>query len=161
MTTTVIYPGTFDPITNGHADLVQRAARVFDEVIVAVAANVPKVPCFTLQERVALAETVLAGLANVTVKGFDDLLVHFAEREGANVLLRGLRAVADFEHEFQLASMNRHLAPKVETVFLTPDEKYSFISSSLVREVASLGGDVNAFVHPSVQAALRARLGRD
>ena len=160
MVTTVIYPGTFDPITNGHADIVGRAARLFDHVIVAIAVNAPKAPCFTLEERVALAQTVLKDLANVSVRGFDDLLVHFAQRQGANVLLRGLRAVADFEHEFQLASMNRRLAPQIETVFLTPDEKYSYLSSSLVREIASLGGDVSPFVHYTVQAALRRRLGQ-
>ncbi len=160
MTTTVIYPGTFDPITNGHADLVQRAARTFDRVILAVAMNAPKTPCFSLEERVVMAKTVLDGHTNVSVLGFDDLLVNFARRQGANVLLRGLRAVSDFEREFQLASMNRRLAPDVETVFLTPDEGYSYISSSLVREIAALGGDVSAFVHPLVESALRERLAR-
>ena len=156
---TVIYPGTFDPITNGHIDLVNRAARLFDHVILAIAANLPKTPCFNLEERIGLAETVFNDLPNVSVLGFSDLLVDFAKREGANVLLRGLRAVSDFEHEFQLASMNRRLAPDIETVFLTPDEGYNYISSSLIREIAKLGGDVSPFVHPAVLAALIDRLG--
>ena len=156
---TVIYPGTFDPITNGHIDLVNRAARLFDHVILAIAANLPKNPCFNLEERIGLAETVFNDLPNVSVLGFSDLLVDFAKREGANVLLRGLRAVSDFEHEFQLASMNRRLAPDIETVFLTPDEGYNYISSSLIREIAKLGGDVSPFVHPAVLAALIGRLG--
>ena len=159
MTNTVIYPGTFDPITNGHIDLVDRAARLFDKVILAIAANLPKTPCFNLEERIELARTVFKELPNVTVLGFDDLLVEFAKREGANVFLRGLRAVSDFEHEFQLASMNRRLAPDIETVFLTPDEGYNYISSSLIREIAKLGGDVSPFVHPVVLAALKERLG--
>ena len=159
MTNTVIYPGTFDPITNGHIDLVDRAARLFDKVILAIAANLPKTPCFNLGERIELARTVFKELPNVTVLGFDDLLVEFAKREGANVFLRGLRAVSDFEHEFQLASMNRRLAPDIETVFLTPDEGYNYISSSLIREIAKLGGDVSPFVHPVVLAALKERLG--
>lgn len=159
MTNTVIYPGTFDPITNGHIDIVNRAARLFDKVILAIAANLPKTPCFTLEERIGLAETVFDDLPNVSVLGFSDLLVEFAKRQGANVLLRGLRAVSDFEHEFQLASMNRRLAPDIETVFLTPDEGYNYISSSLIREIAKLGGDVSPFVHPLVLAALKERLG--
>ena len=158
MSTHVIYPGTFDPMTNGHVDLVHRAARVFDHVTVAIAANLPKGPWFALEERIELAQTVLQEFENVSVQGFDDLLVNFAKRINANVLLRGLRAVSDFEHEFQLASMNRRLAPEIETVFLTPDEGYSFISSSLVREIAKLGGDVSQFVHPVVEAALRKRM---
>ncbi len=158
MTTSVIYPGTFDPITNGHEDLVHRATKIFDHVIVAVAANVPKTPCFSPQERISMAKTVLGSFPNVSVLGFDDLLVNFAKRQGAGLLLRGLRAVSDFEHEFQLASMNRKLAPEVETVFLTPEEGYSYISSSLVREIASLGGNVSPFVHPTVRAALTERL---
>jgi len=149
-----IYPGTFDPVTNGHTDLVQRAARRFDEIIVAVAATTGKAPYFSLAERIALAETALAGVTNVTVRGFDGLLARFAEEQGAAVILRGLRAVTDFEYEFQLASMNRKLAPGVETMFLTPDEGYTFISSTLVREIAFLGGDVSKFVHPEVAAAL-------
>ena len=161
MTTTVIYPGTFDPITNGHTDLVHRAARTFDVVIVAIAINVPKTPCFTMEERVSMAETALEGLPNVSVQGFDDLVVSFAKRQGANVLLRGLRAVSDFEHEFQLASMNRRLDPDIETVFLTPDEGYSYISSSLVREIAGLGGDVSPFVHAVVESAFKHKFRKD
>ena len=159
MTNTVIYPGTFDPITNGHIDLVHRAARLFDKVILAIAANIPKTPCFTLEARLAQAETVFKDLPTVSELGFSDLLVDFAKREGANVLLRGLRAVSDFEHEFQLASMNRRLAPEIETVFLTPDAGYHYISSSLIREIAKLGGDVSPFVHPVVLSALKERLG--
>ena len=159
MDTTAIYPGTFDPVTNGHADLVQRALRRFDRVIIAVAASTGKSTCFTLEERVSLARTALAPLDRLEVVGFDGLLVKFAQDQGAGVILRGLRAVSDFEYEFQLASMNRKLAPDVETMFLTPDEGYSFISSSLVREIAALGGDVRAFVHPAVQAALKERFG--
>ncbi len=158
MDTIAIYPGTFDPITNGHTDLVGRALRHFDRVIIAVAASTGKSTCFTLDERVSLARTALAHLDNVEVLGFDGLLVKFAQDQGAGVILRGLRAVSDFEYEFQLASMNRKIAPDVETLFLTPDEGYSFISSSLVREIAALGGDVRSFVHPEVQKALKERL---
>ena len=159
MNTTAIYPGTFDPITNGHADLVQRALRQFDRVIIAVAGSTGKSTCFTLDERVLLARTALEQVDHVEVVGFDGLLVKFAQEQGATVILRGLRAVSDFEYEFQLASMNRKLAPNVETMFMTPDEGYSFISSSLVREIAALGGDVAPFVHPAVQTALKERLG--
>jgi len=155
---TVVYPGTFDPITNGHIDLVDRAARLFDKVIVAVAANPTKKPTFNLEERVSLAREVLSHLPNVEVTGFDTLLVEFVEQVGAEVILRGLRAVSDFEYEFQLAGMNRRLAPKVETMFLTPAEQYAFISSTLVREVAMLGGDVSPFVHEVVIAALRDKI---
>ncbi len=155
---TVVYPGTFDPITNGHIDLVDRATRLFDKVIVAVAANPTKKPTFNLQERVSLARQVLSELPNVEVTGFDTLLVEFVEQVGAQVILRGLRAVSDFEYEFQLAGMNRRLAPKVETMFLTPAEQYAFISSTLVREVAMLGGDVSPFVHEVVIAALRDKI---
>jgi len=158
MPITALYPGTFDPITHGHTDLVQRAARLFDTVVVAVAAVSGKQPVFSLEERVALAKEALAGVSNVEVCGFDSLLVEFMRERGASVILRGLRAVSDFEYEFQLASMNRHLDPDVETVFLTPAEQYSFISSSLVREIASLGGDISAFVHPAVAAALNKRM---
>jgi len=158
MDTIAIYPGTFDPITNGHADLVGRALRHFDRVIIAIAGSTGKSTCFTLDERVSLARTALADLDNIDVLGFDGLLVKFAQEQGAGVILRGLRAVSDFEYEFQLASMNRKLAPDVETMFLTPDEGYSFISSSLVREIAALGGDVRSFVHPEVQKALKERL---
>lgn len=156
---TAIYPGTFDPITHGHSDLVQRAARMFDHVIVAVAANPGKTPAFTLDERVGLARTVLGGYDNVEVCGFDTLLVQFTQSRGAQVILRGLRAVSDFEYEFQLAGMNRKLAPAIETLFLMPAEQYSYISASLVREIAALGGDIADFVHPEVRAALAKRLG--
>lgn len=153
------YPGTFDPITNGHSDIVERAARLFDRVIVAVAANADKTPVFPLDERVALAKTALADIDAVEVCSFDCLLVDFMQQHSAQVILRGLRAVSDFEYEFQLASMNRQLAPGIETMFLTPAEQYAFVSSSLVREIASHGGDVSAFVHTEVMAALRERLG--
>ncbi|HET6587847.1 MAG TPA: pantetheine-phosphate adenylyltransferase [Oleiagrimonas sp.] len=152
-----VYPGTFDPITNGHADLVARAAPLFDKVVVAVAKNTGKGPSFSLDERISLARLTLADLPNVVVQGFDTLLAHFVREIGADVILRGLRAVSDFEYEFQLASMNRHLIPEAETLFLTPAEQYSFISSSLVREIASLGGDVSGFVHPAVQQAMQQR----
>lgn len=155
---TAIYPGTFDPITNGHVDLVQRAALRFDQIIVAVAGSGSKAPCFTLEKRISLAKIALYNVKNVSVVGFNGLLADFAVKQGAGVILRGLRAVSDFEYEFQLASMNRKLAPTVETMFLTPDEGYSFISSSLVREIAGLGGDVSAFVHPAVKQALSERL---
>ncbi|MEH6499989.1 MAG: pantetheine-phosphate adenylyltransferase [Pseudoalteromonas distincta] len=154
---TVLYPGTFDPITKGHTDLVERAARLFDKVIVAVAASTKKNPAFTLDERVNMAREVLSHIPNVEVVGFSELLAHFVKKMDANVLLRGLRAVSDFEYEFQLANMNRVLAPDVESLFLTPSEKYSYISSSLVREIAALNGDVTKFVHPSVNAALLKR----
>ncbi len=152
-----VYPGTFDPITNGHADLVARAAPLFERVVVAIAENPGKQPGFSLDDRIALARLALAGLRNVEVRGFDSLLADFMREIGAGVILRGLRAVSDFEYEFQLASMNRYLIPEAETLFLTPAEQYSFISSSLVREIARLGGDVSSFVHPAVQQALRQR----
>ena len=156
--TIAIYPGTFDPITNGHSDLIQRASRIFDKVIVAIAANPKKAPLFTLEERIELAEVALANLNNVEVLGFDSLTADFAREHGARVILRGLRAVSDFEYEFQLAGMNRRLAPDVETMFLTPAETYTFLSSSLVKEVAGLGGDVSEFVDTKVMAALHNRL---
>jgi len=156
--TTAIYPGTFDPITNGHSDLIQRAARIFDKVIIAIAANPKKAPLFTLDERVEMAEGALAGLQNIEVCGFNSLLANFAAERGAKVILRGLRAVSDFEYEFQLAGMNRRLAPNVETMFPTPAETYTFLSSSLVKEVAELGGDVSEFVDVKVGAALANRL---
>ena len=156
--TIAIYPGTFDPITNGHTDLVHRARRIFDRVIVAVAANPGKGPVFTLEERVGLAREALADLENVEVCAFDTLLVDFVRIRKARVILRGLRAVSDFEHEIQLASINRRLAPEVETLFLTPAEQYTYISSGLVREIASLGGDVSGFVHPKVEYALRNKM---
>ena len=154
---TVVYPGTFDPVTHGHTDLVTRAARVFDRVIVAIAESPHKQPAFSLDERIRLARSALSGVDNVEVVGFDKLLAEFMRDLDARVILRGLRAVSDFEYEFQLASMNRHLMADVETLFLTPDEKYSFISSSLVKEIARLGGDVSEFVGAEVQAALRER----
>jgi len=152
-----VYPGTFDPITNGHTDLVSRAARVFSKVVIAIAESPHKQPLFSLQERIALVEHEMATLNNVEVMGFSNLLVEFVQQIGASVIIRGLRAVSDFEYEFQLASMNRHIAPNVETMFLTPDEDYSFISSSLVKEVARLNGDVSEFVCKEVQQAMRAR----
>jgi pantetheine-phosphate adenylyltransferase len=156
--TTALYPGTFDPITNGHSDLVARAELLFDRVVVAVAANPGKQPAFSLDERVAMARQVLSGHDRVEVIEFDSLLVNYASECGASVILRGLRAVSDFEYEFQLAGMNRRLAPDIETVFLTPSEQFAYISSSLVREVASLGGDVSDFVHPVVVSALAGRV---
>lgn len=155
----VIYPGTFDPITNGHSDLVERAARLFDRVILAIAASPKKAPAFDLEQRQELAARVLGHLENVEICGFDSLLIDFAHQQGAGVILRGLRAVADFEYEFQLANMNRAMSPDIETVFLTPAEQFSYISSTLVREIASLGGDVSRFVHPEVRDALLARFG--
>ncbi|MBK9493388.1 MAG: Phosphopantetheine adenylyltransferase [Alphaproteobacteria bacterium ADurb.BinA280] len=152
-----VYPGTFDPITNGHIDLVARAAPLFERIVVGVAESPNKGPGFELADRIALAQTCLADIPNVEVLGFDTLLADFVRRVGGGVLLRGLRAVSDFEYEFQMASMNRHLIPEVETLFLTPAEQYSFISSSLVREIARLGGDVSGFVHPLVDAALKKR----
>lgn len=157
---TVLYPGTFDPITNGHIDLVERACRLFDNVIVAVAASTRKNPLFSLEQRVQLAQQTLSHLPNVKVVGFDILLVEFVKQQKAQAVLRGLRAVSDFEYEFQLANMNRALAPDMESIFLTPAEHLSFISSSIVREIAMLGGDVSKFVAPAVEAALRERFAR-
>lgn len=154
MSVIAVYPGTFDPITNGHSDLVERACRLFDRVIVAIAANPGKTPLFDLQHRVAMAESVLQGLDNVEVCGFSELLVDFVRHKQGNAILRGLRVVSDFEYEMQLASMNRHLAEDIETLFLTPSENCSFISSSLVKEIALLGGNVSEFVHPSVVSEL-------
>ena len=152
-----VYPGTFDPITHGHADLVRRALHVFDQVVVGVAASPQKAPVFDLQERVELANKVFMDLANVEVCGFDGLLVEFARDQNAVAVLRGLRAISDFEFEFQLATINRHLDPTLESIFLTPAEQFSFISSSVVREVASLGGDISKYVHPEVEHALKAK----
>ncbi len=160
MTVTAIYPGTFDPITNGHIDLVMRASKLFERVIVAVAINPSKEPAFDLNTRVTLARKTLAGLENVAVCGFDGLLIDVAKEQGAEVIIRGLRAVSDFEHEFQLAGMNRRMAPDIETMFLTPAEQFSYISSSLVREIASLGGDVSDFVAPEVAKALAETYGK-
>lgn len=158
MKRTVIYPGTFDPITNGHKDLVERASRVFEHVVVAVAQHsTGKAPTFDLDERVSFAKQTLGHIKHVEVCGFTGLLAEFARQRGAVALLRGLRAVSDFEYEFQLANMNRHLVPEVESIFLTPAEQYAFISSTLVREVARLKGDVSAFVSPEVASALSTR----
>lgn len=154
---TVVYPGTFDPLTNGHIDLVERACRLFDKVIIAIAASTKKNPLFTLEERVDLAHRVLGHLPNIEICGFDILLAEFVKQKKAQGVLRGLRAVSDFEYEFQLANMNRALLPEMESLFLTPSEHLSYISSSLVREIASLGGDVSKFVHPLVQDALDKR----
>jgi pantetheine-phosphate adenylyltransferase len=154
-----VYPGTFDPITNGHTDLVRRACGIFDKIIVGVAATGgSKQAYFSLEERVALAELALAKFPNVSVQGFNGLLVDFARQQNAKVIFRGLRAVSDFEFEFQLASMNRQLDDELESVFLTPAEHYAFISSSLVREIAKLGGDVSKFVSPEVVKALNAKV---
>ncbi|MDX1351919.1 MAG: pantetheine-phosphate adenylyltransferase [Thiomicrorhabdus sp.] len=159
MSITAVYPGTFDPITAGHFDLIERAARFYDRLVIAVADNRNKNSLFTLEERVALATKVTETLPNVEVVGFSGLLVDFVKEIDGNVLLRGLRAVSDFEYEFQLASMNRKLAPEVETMFMTPAEQYAFISSSLVREISALGGDVSEFVHPVVGQALKEKQG--
>jgi len=154
MNITAIYPGTFDPITKGHVDLVERAVKMFGRVVVAVAENRNKAPLFSLDERVDMARESLRGMGTVEVLGFDTLLVEFARATGSHVILRGLRAVSDFEFEFQLAGMNRHLGPEIETVFMTPSERYAFISSSLIREISKLGGDVSEFVPKAVQTAL-------
>lgn len=156
---TAVYPGTFDPITNGHADLIRRGAQIFDQLIVGIADSSRKGPLFTLEERIELAEKITADYDNVTIVGFDVLLADFAHQQDAGVLLRGLRAVSDFEYEFQLASMNRHLMPDVETMFLTPSEHLSFVSSSLVKEIAMLGGDVSKFAHPVVIEAMKGKFG--
>jgi pantetheine-phosphate adenylyltransferase len=158
-THTVIYPGTFDPITNGHVDLTERAARMFDRVVVAIAYSEKKTPLFSLEERVELCEQSLGHLDNVEVTGFSNLLIDFARSQGSSCVLRGLRAVADFEYEFQLANMNRAMYPEFESVFLTPSEHLSYISSSLVREIAALDGDITPFVPASVAAALSAKFG--
>ena len=151
----IMYPGTFDPITNGHCDLVTRAARLFDEVVVAVAASPSKSPMFDLETRIRLATEVLADVPKARVEGYEGLTVEYARANGLHAILRGLRAVSDFEHEFQLASMNRRLDSSIETVYLTPSESYAHVSSSLVREIAGMGGDVSNFVHPAVVTALR------
>ncbi|MDQ8038853.1 MAG: pantetheine-phosphate adenylyltransferase [Rickettsiella sp.] len=158
MKATVIYPGTFDPITNGHLDLAQRAARLFDQVIVAVAKNTSKTPLFDLNKRIELAKCALESLDNVIVTGFAGLLIDCAKQHKAHVVLRGLRAVSDFEYEFQLASMNRNMMPELETLFLTPAEQHSFISANLVREIANLGGDVSQFVPANVNQILKERV---
>ncbi|MDN0123473.1 pantetheine-phosphate adenylyltransferase [Yersinia aleksiciae] len=158
MTTKAIYPGTFDPMTNGHLDLVTRASAMFSHVILAIADSSSKKPMFTLDERVALAKQVTASLKNVEVLGFSELMAEFAKKNNANILVRGLRSVSDFEYEWQLANMNRHLMPKLESVFLMPSEKWSFISSSLVKEVARHGGDITPFLPTPVTKALLAKL---
>lgn len=157
MSISALYPGTFDPITNGHQDLIRRAASIFERVVVAIAANPSKTPLFSLEERVDLARRVLSDIPNVEVMGYEGLTVKFAQEHGLAVMVRGLRAVSDFEFEFQLATMSRQIAGQVETVFLTPTEQFSFISSSMVREIALLGGEVSRFVHPIVEEALKQR----
>jgi pantetheine-phosphate adenylyltransferase len=153
-----VYPGTFDPFTRGHEDLVRRAGRLFDTVVLGIADSRAKRTFFTLQERLDIAKEVLADVRNVTVVGFTGLLSDFVRQQDARVVLRGLRAVSDFEYEFQLAGMNRDLYPDMETVFLTPGEQHMFISATLVREIATLGGDVSKFVHPTVRAKLAAKV---
>ena len=160
MTVSAMYPGTFDPITLGHEDLVRRACRLFDKVVVAIAANPGKKPMFSLEERVELAKSVLSEAGDVEVCGYEGLTVDFAQANNLQVIVRGLRAISDFEYEFQLANMNRHLTDDVETAFLTPTETYTYISSSLVREICSMGGDISEFVSPKVKTALMERCGR-
>lgn len=161
MAVTAIYPGTFDPITLGHVDIVSRGAPLFDRLILAVAGSTAKKTVFSTDERMALAAEILARFDNVEVKRFDGLMVDFAREVGASVVLRGLRAVTDFEYEFQLAGMNRKLMPECDTVFLPTSEQYTYISSSLVREIAALGGDISEFVHPRVKAVLDERVARN
>jgi pantetheine-phosphate adenylyltransferase len=161
LSTEALYPGTFDPITRGHADLVARCARMFDRVVVAVAASPRKTPLLSLEDRVALAREVLSPLDNVSITGYDGLTVEFARVNGLNVIVRGLRTASDFEHEFQLSTMNQALAPGIETALMTPAAEFVAISSSLVREIAALGGDVSAFVHPEVAERLRQVLAKD
>ncbi|MDB2360384.1 pantetheine-phosphate adenylyltransferase [Porticoccaceae bacterium] len=155
---TIAYPGTFDPVTNGHIDLVERASRLFDKVVIGIASSQRKSPLFTIEERIELASECLQHVPNVEIHGFDCLLVNFVSDCNADAIMRGLRAVSDFEYEFQLANMNRALSPDIESIFLTPSEKFSYISSSLVREISSLKGDVSQFVPPNVAKALAARL---
>ncbi len=162
MSVGAMYPGTFDPVTNGHVDLVRRAAKLFDRVVVAVAASPNKTPMFTLEERIGMARIALADAPNITVDGYAGLTVDYVRHHGLRVIIRGLRAVSDFEYEFQLATMNRHLRSEVETIFLTPAEEYTFVSSTFVREIGVLGGDISPFVPPGVATALarkRAELG--
>ena len=156
----VVYPGTFDPFTRGHEDLVRRASRLFDSVVVAVADSQSKHPFFSTDERIEMAREVLRPFANVEVLGFASLLMDFVHAQNAQAILRGLRAASDFEYEFQMAGMNRNLYPDVETLFLTPDEKYMFISATIVREIARFGGDISKFVHPHVAERLRAKAAR-
>ena len=159
MNNTAVYPGTFDPITFGHIDFIERATRIFDRIIVAIASNHNKKPCFSLEERIALASDVLAKYKNVEVQGFDALLINFMREQKAKIILRGIRAVSDFDYEFQLAGMNRHLASDIESLFLMPAEKFTYISSSFVREIAFLGGDVTQFVPDLVVTALKKTFG--
>lgn len=156
-----VYPGTFDPITRGHEDLIRRASRLFGEIVVAIAENRNKTPFFSLDERVEIARAVLADIPGVRVEGFSGLLIDFAAKHEAHIVLRGLRAVSDFEYEFQLAGMNRSLKPDIETIFMTPSDQYMFISSSMVREIARLGGEVGSFVHPLVMQRLNAKISAD
>ena len=151
---TIVYPGTFDPITNGHVDLIERASKLFDKIIIGIASNQKKRPLFTIDERIHLATVAVAHLDNVEIIGFDYLLVNFVKDCNAEAVMRGLRAVSDFEYEFQLANMNRALSPELESIFLTPSEKFSYISSSLIREISALKGDASKFVPPHVAAAL-------
>ena len=160
MKKTIVYPGTFDPITLGHVDLIERAARIFDQIIVAIAANQNKKPFFTLDERIEMAKTVLKKHKKIKVMGFEDLLIKFMRDQKANIILRGMRVVSDFDYEFQLAGMNRHMAPDIESLFLMPAENYTYISSSFVREIALLGGDVSPFVPKPVVSALKRKLGK-
>ena len=155
---TIVYPGTFDPVTNGHIDLVERASRLFDKVVIGIASSQRKSPLFTIEERIKLASECLQHVPNVEIHGFDCLLVNFVSDCNADAIMRGLRAVSDFEYEFQLANMNRALSPEIESIFLTPSEKFSYISSSLVREISSLKGDVSQFVPSNVAKALAERL---
>lgn len=155
---TIVYPGTFDPVTNGHIDLVERASKLFDKVVIGIASSQRKSPLFTIEERIELASQCLQHVPNVEIHGFDCLLVNFVSDCNADAIMRGLRAVSDFEYEFQLANMNRALSPDIESIFLTPSEKFSYISSSLVREISSLKGDVSQFVPSNVAKALAARL---
>jgi pantetheine-phosphate adenylyltransferase len=156
----VVYPGTFDPFTRGHEDLARRAAKLFDHVVIGVADSASKQPFFTTAERVEMAREVLKPFANVEVKAFSGLLMNFVHEQQSRVVLRGLRAVSDFEYEFQMAGMNRNLFPEVETLFLTPSEQYTFISATIVREIAKFGGDVSSFVHPAVLARLKAKFAK-
>ena len=160
MKTIAIYPGTFDPITNGHSDIVNRAARLFDRIVVAVAKSTGKQTLFSIDERIALATSALKGMENVEVQGFTGLVTEYAKHEKANVIIRGLRAVSDFEYEFQMAGMNRQLNDRVETIFLTPSEHLNYISSSLVREIAGLEGDIRRFVHADVARALQEKFSK-
>jgi pantetheine-phosphate adenylyltransferase len=155
---TIVYPGTFDPITNGHIDLVERASKLFGKVVIGIASNRQKSPLFSIEERIELAVECLKHIPNVEIYGFDSLLVDFVEQCNADAIMRGLRAVSDFEYEFQMANMNRALSPEIESIFLTPSEKFSYISSSLVREISSLKGDVSQFVPANVAEALADRL---